>query len=154
VPLKDLWFSYDHGPEATHSEEHGPEDEFLVSNVRPRYEATENDVKESRLKGHDLYRGHEFIKGAPVGSYFDKHVPHLFDDATDEDLAEALSGKYQDHPVKFEKLVQDVLSHKSAGEKVSKALSDSVVQWMGPQRSLCDQKQGHSREVRHRGRKT
>ena len=67
VPLKDLWFSYQHRPDVD-SHGYGHENEYLVSHTAPKYEAEPNDVK--RVLGH----GPEFWK-----------------DATDEELANHLA---------------------------------------------------------------
>ena len=46
MPLKDLFYSYDLGPEAASSGEFGPENEYLFTYTSPRYEATEQEVSD------------------------------------------------------------------------------------------------------------
>lgn len=55
VPLKNIWYSYDVGPEEAAGSNFGPEDEFLVSN-HPRLEADRQDVRQLVPRNHFEYQ--------------------------------------------------------------------------------------------------
>jgi hypothetical protein len=116
VPLKDLWWAYDYGS-PYESDTLGSEDEFLFSNTGPRYEATEDDVKPSRIKsawGAD---------GEPSSFPYAGHL----DTATDEQVVQAL-----DWHKKYSPDGQPPLSlqtHPNAGPK-SQAYLESIG-WRG-----------------------
>jgi hypothetical protein len=76
VPLKDIWYSYDLGDQYS-SGTMGPEEEWLVSNTTPRYQATPQDVKFHRVQGFS-----NFIHSS-AQPIFDA----IHDDASDEQLA-------------------------------------------------------------------
>jgi hypothetical protein len=54
VPLKNVYFSYDLGPQEASSEKFGPEDEFLVSN-HPRIPASFDDIRKLVSKSRYSY---------------------------------------------------------------------------------------------------
>lgn len=83
VPLKDVWYSFDLGPRFPNGNM-GPEDELLVSNSGPRYEATKDDCKRIRYTSTGKK---EYQKGT--------HLPLdlYFDDADDASLAKYAYGK-------------------------------------------------------------
>lgn len=96
VPLKDIWYSYDMGP-AHPRGTFGPEDEYLVSNLRTRYEANEKDVRTTRLKSIPAnafgIAGNIFVpgeNGQTTPAFFDDHYAGIFDNDTDEQVAEGL----------------------------------------------------------------
>ena len=91
VPLKDLWYSYQHGDEEAGGDV-GHENEYLVSHTGPRFEAEPHDVKS--VVGH--------------------HDPRFYDTATDDELAAAMKAARLDWS---RGPVLRVLKHKGSGPK-------------------------------------
>lgn len=95
VPLKDLWYSYQHGPEKAGGDV-GHENEYLVAHTAPRYEAQPEDVKQ--VRGH--------------------HHPRYYDNATDDELASSIaSAGEDDYPWGSVGSALRILTHKNAGPK-------------------------------------
>lgn len=88
VPLKDLWYSFDLGPKFPNGNM-GPEDEHLVSNSGPRYEAAESDVVPLRYKSTGKDEGQYNATILPVALYYD--------DAKDADLARFVQKRLVDY---------------------------------------------------------
>lgn len=93
VPLKDLWFSYQHGPEEC-SGDMGHENEYLLAHTAPRYEAKPEDVK--KVRGH--------------------HHPRYYDTATDDELAAAVEPDSPDELGALGSAIR-LLEHKGSGPK-------------------------------------
>jgi hypothetical protein len=86
VPLKDLYYSYDLGPQAASSEEFGPEDEYLFTHAADRYEAKHDDVHPLAHYGR---RSHYFTGIDPEAT--DNNKDYIFDDAPDVRLADLIA---------------------------------------------------------------
>jgi hypothetical protein len=99
VPLKDLWFLYDLDRTARSHIHMGPEDEALISNTGPRYEASAHDVKKNRIKR------------------WPSQHPYVYDDMSDESLAKLLSGA-SSNPDADNELKYAIKDHKNAGPAV------------------------------------
>ena len=119
VPLKDLWFSFEHGPKFS-SGEMGPENEYLVSNKHPRYEATADDVAPARIR----------LETDPDDAEL------LYDDVKDEALAAALKqiplkqlGDAYAHSAKLRPRALAIATHKNAGPLTHAALDEAQQRW-------------------------
>jgi hypothetical protein len=81
VPLKDIWFAYPHFHHG-YCEVYGHEDEYLLSNTRPRYEARPEDVKQTRTK-HGVP-----VPDGPLENR--KPLKSLFDGSSDQEIVEEI----------------------------------------------------------------
>jgi hypothetical protein len=128
VPVRDLWFSYDHHDSRVPSGSAGPENEWLVSHTAPRYEATREDQKSSRLK--NVWRG-----WADADDARKDVLPHLkstyLDSTQDAELAHALTRLHGTLPPGH---VGRLLEHPNAGPLTLKAARDlwNADSWVAP----------------------
>jgi hypothetical protein len=100
VPLKDVWFTFEAAPEDVRGN-FGHENEWLVSNTLPRYQAEEKDVRPSHFQQAEINFGmHDFPLTGPSGWEYKGHPisplhlhAHGFDAASDSDIARSLVAK-------------------------------------------------------------
>jgi len=114
VPVRDLWYSFDLGTKYS-TGNMGPEDEYLISNTLPRYQATPNDVTMGRIKPYTLDSG----VGVPESEY-------AYDSDTDQQLAAKVNALPADTSSALDGLLNQIYQLPNAGAAVYEAVKKKL----------------------------
>jgi hypothetical protein len=132
VPLKNVWYSFDHGPMSASSENFGPEDEWLVSPHQIKYSSSGESTKifgqrlfgiiKSKIDINRMINEHPSFAAQRLGKYLNAdHLNHIIQ------YAPAHAAEYlRDHPLLNEKHIDYLVEHVPG--RSSKHLKDKLNQ--------------------------